>query len=131
MKSSNALVKKYKVRWEPGITPKRASTEIKLDNGIMVFGGKIEAERYQKVVESFPETWKDKAKTVDIRKDLNMPIDLKPDWSESLKKNRVYPLGKEHKAFIDAEFNRYHEQGKISWSNQATPFGFPVFVLCV
>ncbi len=30
---------------------------------------------------------------------------------------------------VDGEFNKMHSQGKMSWTTQPTPFGYPVFVV--
>lgn len=38
-------------------------------------------------------------------------------------------MEKENKAFVDVEFDKYHEQEKILWSNQVTPFNFSVFIV--
>lgn len=53
----------------------------------MICSGVTKTKQYQNIVESFLEIWKNKVKTIDISKDFYMLIDLKLNWSESLKKN--------------------------------------------
>ena len=44
MSSKNASKRKFKTKWEPRITPKQDSTEIKLDNRIMICSCMTKAE---------------------------------------------------------------------------------------
>ncbi|KAF6235022.1 hypothetical protein HO173_006649 [Letharia columbiana] len=56
-----------------------------------------------------------------------MPIPLKPD--ATFKPAKVYPVGQKDKEVIDATFDKLHDQGKMTWSMQPTPYSYPVFVV--
>lgn len=56
-----------------------------------------------------------------------MPIKLKPEAVPSTAK--VYPLSQPDRKFINEEFNKLHDQGKLIWTSEPTAFGYPVFVV--
>lgn len=60
-----------------------------------------------------------------------MSIPLVDNWTEVYKPGRakVYPVGPRDRAVIDSDFNKLHEQGRMSWTNEPTPFSFPCFVV--
>lgn len=58
-----------------------------------------------------------------------MQVNLKDNWRDYKLTPKVYPLSVKDKAIVDAKFDSMHEQGKMEWSTQPTPFGFPVFVV--
>ena len=56
-----------------------------------------------------------------------MPITLKPD--AKIDAAKVYPLKPADREFLDKEFNKLHDQGRMEYTSQPTPFGWPVFVI--
>ena len=58
-----------------------------------------------------------------------MTVNLRPDWMNERLTTRPYPIGAKVKESVDELFDKLHEQGKMSWSTKATPFGFLVFVI--
>ena len=61
-----------------------------------------------------------------------MSIPLTADWNCSTAPklaHRVYPMGDTERRVIDKEFDKMHSQGRMSWSSEPSPFGFPVFVV--
>ena len=44
-------------------------------------------------------------------------------------KPRVYPLGNDTRQLVDDIFNKLHQQGRIKFTSDPTPFSFPVFVV--
>ena len=103
------------------------SLEHVLPGGITVYGSPTVANRLASVADEFPEIWNDQGTTVDIPEDQWMPINLKSD--AELKPARVYPVGPRERAVIDATFDKMHQDGKMTWTDQPTPFSFPVFVV--
>lgn len=56
-----------------------------------------------------------------------MPIPLRLYWEDKAAKTaRVYSLGADARKVIDDTFEKLHEQGRMSWSSQSKPFGYPV-----
>ena len=96
-------------------------------NGITVYGTPDVATQIASVAEEFPEIWEDQGTTVDVPEEEWMPIPLKPDAAP--KPSRVYPVSQKDKDVIDETFNKLHEQGKMEWTNQPTPYSYPVFVV--
>lgn len=59
-----------------------------------------------------------------------MRIPLKADWEQNTPKTaKVYPLGRDVKEVVDKTFDKLHEQGRLSWTTESTPFSYPVFVV--
>lgn len=60
-----------------------------------------------------------------------MPIPLVSDQNTAGAKlvYKVYPLGPKDREVVDKIYSKLYKQGRISYSTQLTPFGFPVFVV--
>ena len=56
-----------------------------------------------------------------------MPIDIQPE--AKVEAAKVYPLGPADRKFVDEAFDKLHEQGRMEYSSQPTPHGYPVFVV--
>ncbi len=55
---------------------------------------------------------------------------VKVDWEQKVPKMaKVYPLSKKSKMVLDNTFDKLHEQGRLPWTTESTPFSFPVFVV--
>lgn len=101
-----------------------------LDSKVTVYGTDHQALAYQDIVNSFPNLWKDRG-VVNLPPDQWMPVPLVNDWNIAGAKlaHKVYPLSPEDKKLVDEKFDAMHEQGRMSWVDKPTPFGFPVFVV--
>ena len=67
---------------------------------------------------------------MDILEDIWMKIPLKEGWQDKVKgKAKVYPLGIKDREVVNREFDKLHKQGRMSWTNEAIPFSYPVFVV--
>lgn len=112
-----------------------ASTAVTIDpylenvmpNGVTVYGKPEAAEPLAQLLDDYQDLFIDQGQTVDIPEEEWMPIPLKPGATS--KPAKVYPVGQKDKEVIDATFDKLHEQGKMTWSNQPTPFSYPVFVV--
>ena len=49
------------------------------------------------------------------------------DYIGRIRRQRAYSLGADARKVIDDTFDKLHEQGRMSWSSQSKPFGYPVF----
>jgi hypothetical protein len=58
-----------------------------------------------------------------------MRIPLKDGWQDKKVNAKLYPLSKPDRQAVDEVFDKLHAQKRMTWSNQATPFGSPVFVV--
>lgn len=104
--------------------------ERRLDSQVTVYGTDAQSLEYQNIIDAFPDLWKDRG-TVNLPPDQWMSVPLVSDWNVAGAKlaHKVYPLSAEDKKLVDEKFNAMHEQGRMSWVNKPTPFGFPVFVV--
>lgn len=100
-----------------------------MSNGIIVYhqAGTSDLEAIEQVAQSYPTIFRDSKGVVDIPKEEWMPIWTLPDAIPTAAK--VYTVGEEDRQFIDKEFNKLHKDGKMSWTTNPTPFGYPVFVV--
>ena len=107
------------------LSPMEYSTE----NGITIYGDKKTREAILSVVNEFPHLWIDKGETVHVPDTEFMKIPLKDGWQNEKLCYKVYPLSEKDRTIVDEEFDKLHEQGKMEWTTQPTPFGYPVFVV--
>ena len=107
-----------------------SKTEMKLPNGITIYGSPKDVQELAKVMDEIPELWIDKGQAR-IPEEEWMSIPLVDNWEQKYKPGgaKVYPVGAKDRAQIDADFDKLHEQGRMSWSSKATPFSFPCFVV--
>ena len=57
-----------------------------------------------------------------------MPIPFRHDWADNLPPAKIYPLGARDRKVVNDTFEPLHAAGKMQYTTQPTPFGFPVFV---
>ena len=81
------------------------------------------------MVREFPDIWKESDHTVKIPESHWLTILLKDSWDDRKVSQRAYPLGAKDQAIVDEEFDRLHQQKKMDWTEQLTPFRAPVFVV--
>lgn len=107
--------------------------ETTLPTGVTIYGTpeSTPVQELTKVVNEFPEVWKDTGTFADIPQEEWMKIPLRSDWESRIatKQARVYPLGIEDRKQVDKTFDELHEKRRMSWSKIATPFAYPVFVV--
>ncbi|SLM36754.1 reverse partial [Lasallia pustulata] len=106
--------------------------ETKLANGVTIYGDAETVAVLADVINAFPRTWSDSGDMVNITPEEHLSIPLTVDWNTSTAaklSHRAYLMGPNERAVIDEEFDKMHEQGRMSWSVEATPFSFPVFVV--
>ena len=58
-----------------------------------------------------------------------MSIDLKSNWIDHYKINRVDFIDVKNQKFIDEIFNKFYKQNKMKWSNSSIIFEYFVFVI--
>ena len=103
------------------------SLEHIMPNGVTIYGKPEAAEPLARLLNEHQDLFIDQGQTVDIPEEEWMPIPLKPD--ATFKPAKVYPVGQKDKEVIDATFDKLHDQGKMTWSMQPTPYSYPVFVV--
>lgn len=103
------------------------SLEYVMPNGVTIYGKPDAAQPLADLIQAHQDLFVDQGQTVDIPEEEWMPIPLKPGATS--KPAKVYPVGHRDREVIDATFDKLHEQGKMHWSTQPTPFSYPVFVV--
>lgn len=110
----------------PDLAVTQTSSDFVMPNGVTVHN---DCAEIKSVADEFPSLWQEGG-FADLPQEEWMRIPLKSDWSEHVPKTaRVYPLSSEAKKIVDKTFDKLHDQGRLSWTNEATPFSFPVFVV--
>lgn len=106
-----------------------AAREETLDNGVKIYGSEVERKIYTNLVAEFPSLWKDDG-FIKVPPEEWMRIPLKEGWQEKLTgRSKIYPLGIEDRKLVDEMFDKMHKQGRLKWTDEETPFSFPVFVV--
>jgi len=108
----------------PENLPKRV-----IDNGIHIYAldPKL-ADSFEKLVRAHPKLWVNEG-LVKMYEDEMMKIPLVEGWENQKIANRSYPLSKKDLKVVDKVFDDLHDQSKMEWVNEATPFGAPFFVV--
>ena len=109
------------------LIPSLNNLETVLPIGITVYGETPVNEQIAAAAEAYPEIWRDTGGTVNVPEDQWMSIPTIPGAKPDSKK--VYPLSPEDRKVADKEFDRLHQEGKMSWTEQPTPYEYPVLVV--
>ncbi len=110
----------------PNIAVTTSPEDVVLPNGVTTYGNVPELAQ---VVDEFPTVWKEEG-FADLPEQEWMRIPLRSDWEDKAPKTaRVYPLGADAKKVVDETFDKLHDQGRMSWTKESTPFSYPVFVV--
>ena len=119
--------------WKPDTSVRvgGAAKTTRLTNGVTIHRseGSSEVLQLSKACEAFPEVWSEAISTIDIPPAEQLRIPLVDEWQSTKLTTKVYPLSQKDRDFVDKEFDKLHEQGRMDWTTQPTPFGFPVFVV--
>lgn len=113
------------------VGPQPKSMEHKGAYGVTIYGTKDRAEKINALLEEFPSLFTDDGKSANISEEQRMTIPLVSDWKQSGVKlaHKTYPLGPKDRALIDEKFDKLHSQDRMAFTEGATPFAFPVFVV--
>ena len=109
--------------------PSNLPREVRLDNGIRVFGTPNDVRVLRALTDEFPSLWEEGG-FVKIPEDDWMKLPLKSDWESRVNgRAKVYPVGIKDKEVMDQTFDKMHTLGRLEWTKGPTPFSFPVFVV--
>ena len=112
----------------PAAVPVTSPADLVLPNGVTIYPS-AGAEAFSSLVAEFPALWRDSG-FADLPKEDWMRIPLKSDWEDKIPgKAKVYPLGAKDRALVDQTFDELHDLGRLSWTNESTPFSYPVFCI--
>lgn len=104
------------------------AAEATTTNGITIYGNEPQTQAaLAAVTEAYPRLWCDDGTPVSVPEHEWMPITLKPD--AKIEAAKVYPLGLTDRQLVDDTFDKLHEQGRMEYTSQPTPHGYPVFVV--
>ena len=105
--------------------------ESKLSNRATGYGDQPTIKAFNKAVNNYPNLWVDHGNTAKVPESEWMEIPLVDNWMELYKPGHahVYPVGQKDWEVIDSAFDKLHEQGRMEWTTEATPFTYPCFVV--
>lgn len=106
--------------------------EVKLQSGVTIFGNEKQRTAWTTIVDRFKTRFDtERGNIAKVPESQQMEIPLVEDWDKLYKPGRakVYNLGLRDRQFIDATFDKLHHQNRLEWTQKATPFSFPCFVV--
>ena len=114
-----------------GSTDLDATKIHKITMGVTAYGTPEEVHQYDQLIQRHITSFTDDGKTANIPEDQWLTVPLVSDWRTSGAKlaHKVYPLGQKEQQLVDEVFDKLHQQNRMEWSKEPTPFGFPVFVI--
>ena len=105
--------------------------EMKLPNGVTIYGNDPVAVKLAEVVNRYPEVWENPGGFANVPENEWMRVPLIDDWQSKIKAmrlGRVYSLGPVERQLVDEMFDKLHQQGRMQWASNHSPSGYPVFV---
>ncbi len=85
-------------------------------------------EKFLEIIFKF-NIWEKHDFSVIIFSENHMSIDLKSDWADKIKSNKIYFLNLDEKVIIDETFDNLHAKEKMKWFINSTSFDYVVFVI--
>ncbi|SLM35364.1 probable transposable element [Lasallia pustulata] len=113
----------------PAIQSFNQSLETILPNGITTYGQAEISARYSEVINRYPDLWADKGRVAKIPESDWMTILLVDEWDPTKVAAKVYSTTGKDRNKIDKAFDKLHNQGRMEFSNEPTPFAYPVFIV--
>jgi hypothetical protein len=110
------------------IQSKRAKKEVKSSNEITIYDNQIIIQKFFIVIEEF-NIWKEHDISIVILFDDHMSINLKSNWANKIKSNRIYSLRSNERVIVNEIFDNLHFKEKMNWFTNSTSFDYSVFVI--
>jgi hypothetical protein len=107
---------------------KRTKKETKLSNEVTIYDNQNMIENFLAVITEF-NIWEKHNFSIIISSEDHMSIDLKLDWADKLKSNKMYFLDLDERVIIDEIFDNLHAKEKMKWFTNSTSFEYFVFVI--
>lgn len=110
--------------------PANLSMEMKLHNGVRVYGDKYAVILLAQLVAKYPSIGKSEG-FVQIPHEYWIKVPLKPEWEAKISaiRPRIYPLRNKVCQLVDGTFDRMHCLRHLKFIFEYTPFSFFVFVV--
>ncbi len=110
------------------IQSKKIKKKTKLSNEVIVYEIKKIVDRFLFVVSEF-NIWEEHDTSIIIFSKNYMSIDLKSNWVDKIKINKIYSLNSNERAIIDETFDNLHVKEKMKWFIKSISFEYFVFVI--
>jgi hypothetical protein len=110
------------------IQSKRAMKKTKLSNEVTMYDNEEMSEKFLAIIFEF-NVWEEHDISVIIFSANHMSINLKSDWANRIKLNRIYSLDLDKCAIMNETFDNLHNKDKIKWFTNSTSFDYFVFVI--
>jgi hypothetical protein len=126
---ANLITKKFEYNHRSNlIQSKRAKKKIKLSNEITMYDNQEMIKKFLAMISKF-NVWKEHDISVIILSENHMSIDLKFDWADKIKFNKIYSLNFDERAIMNETFDNLHDKEKMMWFTNSTSFDYSVFVI--
>lgn len=97
--------------------------------GVHIYDGDPKAaSRFEKIIKDYPKLWVNDG-CVDIPESQMMKVPLVEGWQNQKLAHRSYALSQRDRQVLDRVFGELHDQKRMEWVFEPTPFAHPVFVV--
>jgi hypothetical protein len=110
------------------IQSKKAKKKIKLSNDVTVYENAETTNKFLIVMSTF-NVWKEHSSFVVISSEDHMSINLKSNWVDKIKSNRIYFLESDKRVIVNEIFDNLHVKEKMKWFTNSTSFDYSIFVI--
>jgi hypothetical protein len=107
---------------------KKAKKKIKFSNDVTIYENAETTNKFFIVISTF-NIWKKHSNFVVISSKDHMSINLKSDWVDKIKLNRIYFLRSNERVIVNETFDNLHVKEKMKWFTNSTFFDYSIFVI--
>ena len=115
--------------WKIDLKSIKSKQKTVLWNDVTIFDDFKIKNKLKTMIFKWKNLWNKKNFIIKILKSVHMSINLKSNWIDHHKINRVYFVEVKNQKFIDETFDKFYKQSKIKWSNNLNFFEYSVFVM--
>jgi Reverse transcriptase (RNA-dependent DNA polymerase)/RNase H-like domain found in reverse transcriptase/Integrase zinc binding domain len=116
-------------RTNPAIKTPTDAPELITKEGIHIYAkDRTKASKFEKIIDKYPTIWTDQG-IIDLPLEQQLKVPLVDGWQNAKLNSRPYPLSRKDRECLDKTFDPMHEQGRMKWVDEPSPFAHPVFVV--
>jgi hypothetical protein len=103
--------------------------DVSVSYGVKVYRD-AQPDELDRIVTKFPDLFTETGRVIDVPEEMWMEVRLKDNWEVTGAKlsHKPYPLPANEQAIVNETLDKIHNQKKFEWTQNLTPYAFPVFV---
>jgi hypothetical protein len=116
-------------RTNPAIKTPADAPELITKQGVHIYAkDRAKASKLEEIINRYPAIWTDQG-IIDLPIDQQLKVPLVDGWQNAKLNSRPYPLSRKDLECLNKTFDPMHEQGRMQWVDEPSPFAHPVFVV--